>query len=74
MTLTIEAMYEDGVLKPLSPLPLAEHEKVRVTINADVEWRASRIRATSGLLGFKGDPKVIERLALDPEFDVHESP
>jgi predicted DNA-binding antitoxin AbrB/MazE fold protein len=74
MTLTIEATYEDGVLKPLAPLPLKEHEKVRVTIDADAEWRASRVRATAGLLGFKGDPKIIERLALDPEYDVRESP
>jgi predicted DNA-binding antitoxin AbrB/MazE fold protein len=28
MTITIDATYEDGVLKPAQPLPLAEHEKV----------------------------------------------
>lgn len=32
MTLTIEATYEDGVLKPTQPLPLQEHEKVDVLI------------------------------------------
>ena len=32
MTITIEATYEDGVLRPARPLPLAEHEKVRVTV------------------------------------------
>ena len=26
MAITIEALYEDGVLKPLQPLPLKEHE------------------------------------------------
>jgi predicted DNA-binding antitoxin AbrB/MazE fold protein len=30
--LTIEAVYEDGVLKPSQPLPLKEHETVRVTV------------------------------------------
>ncbi len=30
MTITIEATYENGVLKPSQPLPLNEHEKVRV--------------------------------------------
>jgi len=74
MSLTIEATYEGGVLKPLSPLPLKEHEKVRITIDAEAEWRASRVRATAGLLGWKGDAETIERIALDPEFDIHESP
>jgi predicted DNA-binding antitoxin AbrB/MazE fold protein len=32
MALTIEAVYENGVLKPAQPLPLKEHEKVRVTV------------------------------------------
>src|SRR5438105_10322811 len=32
MTITIDATYEDGVLKPAEPLPLSEHEKVRVTV------------------------------------------
>lgn len=33
MSITIEAVYEAGMLKPLSPLPdLAEHSRVRVTI------------------------------------------
>lgn len=33
MSVTIEAIYESGVLKPLSPLPnLKEHEQVRITI------------------------------------------
>ena len=32
MTLTVEAIYENGVLKPLQPLPLKEHEKVRITV------------------------------------------
>ena len=32
MPITVEAVYENGVLKPAEPLPLAEHEKVRVTV------------------------------------------
>jgi predicted DNA-binding antitoxin AbrB/MazE fold protein len=32
MPLTIEAIYENGVLKPNQPLPLEEHEIVRITI------------------------------------------
>jgi predicted DNA-binding antitoxin AbrB/MazE fold protein len=32
MTITIDATYEDGVLKPAQPLPLSEHAQVRVTV------------------------------------------
>jgi predicted DNA-binding antitoxin AbrB/MazE fold protein len=32
MSLTIEAIYENGVLKPAQPLPFKEQEKVRVTV------------------------------------------
>ena len=32
MTLTVEAIYEDGVLKPAQPLPLREQERVQITI------------------------------------------
>jgi hypothetical protein len=31
MALTIEAVYENGVLEPAGPLPLKEHEQVRIT-------------------------------------------
>lgn len=35
MHLTIEAIYEAGVLKPLTPLPaLPEHSKVRLTVES----------------------------------------
>lgn len=35
MSITVEAIYEAGVLKPLAPLPdLPEHTKVRITVEA----------------------------------------
>jgi predicted DNA-binding antitoxin AbrB/MazE fold protein len=36
----IEAIYENGILRPLEPLPLAEHEHVKVTVSrsADQDW------------------------------------
>jgi predicted DNA-binding antitoxin AbrB/MazE fold protein len=37
MTITIDATYEDGVLKPSQPLPLREHETVWVTVEARAE-------------------------------------
>jgi predicted DNA-binding antitoxin AbrB/MazE fold protein len=37
MTLTFDATYENGVLKPKRPLTLAEGAKVRVTLHAPEE-------------------------------------
>ena len=36
--LTIEAIYENGVLKPARPLPAKEHETVRITIEPQPSW------------------------------------
>jgi predicted DNA-binding antitoxin AbrB/MazE fold protein len=32
--LVVEATFEDGVLKPAAPLPLKQHDKVRLTVEA----------------------------------------
>ncbi len=39
MAITIEAIYEDGVLKPLQKLQLKEHEKVQIQIFSPEEWQ-----------------------------------
>jgi predicted DNA-binding antitoxin AbrB/MazE fold protein len=64
MPLTVEAIYENGVLKPARPLPLKEHASVLVT----VETESLDILQAHGLLGWKGDAETLERIALDPEF------
>jgi predicted DNA-binding antitoxin AbrB/MazE fold protein len=74
MPIVVEAVYEDGVLKPSEPLPLADQAKVRITIDEESAWRLNRVRATAGLMGWKGDAETVERLALDPEFGIHKSP
>ena len=33
MTLAVEAVFENGVLKPLKPLNLPEHQKVRLVVD-----------------------------------------
>jgi len=33
MTITVEAVYENGVLKPVQPLPLNERQTVQVTVD-----------------------------------------
>ena len=70
MAIVIEATYENGVLKPAHPLPLAEHEKVQITVDAAV----NPVRASFGLLGWTGDAETIQRVALDPEFSIEECP
>lgn len=70
MSITIDAVYENGVLKPVEPLPLEEHEKVQVTIEPARSW-AER---TAGMLKWTGDPEVLRRVAEDDEFGILESP
>lgn len=70
MSIVVEATYENGVLKPEKPLPLADREKVQITVHTAV----SRVRATYGLLGWSGDAETIQRVALDPEFSIEECP
>lgn len=39
MSITVEAIYESGILKPLAPLPeLADKSRVRVTIEPAGNW------------------------------------
>jgi predicted DNA-binding antitoxin AbrB/MazE fold protein len=68
--ITVEATYENGVLKPAEPLPLHEHEKVRIT----VEQGETPLLRAYGILGWTGDAETLERIALDPEFLAEESP
>lgn len=63
MTITVEATYENGVLKPDQPLPLKEHVKVRVT----VESEGTLAQETYGLIGWKGDHETLERLLVEAE-------
>ena len=60
MTLTVEAVYENGVLKPTGPLPLREHEKVRITIEPAENW----VQRTAGIIPCT-DPRLIEWAATD---------
>jgi predicted DNA-binding antitoxin AbrB/MazE fold protein len=68
MAITVEAVYEHGVLKPAHPLPLKEHEKVQVTVKA----ATSRVRETAGLIGWTGSQEDADFVALSPELDAQE--
>jgi predicted DNA-binding antitoxin AbrB/MazE fold protein len=70
MALTIEAIYEDGVLKPAQPLPLKEHARVQVT----VQTPPLDILQARGILGWKGTSEELAPFALDPEFEYPPEP
>ena len=75
-----EATFENGVLKPDRPLPLVEHQRIKVSVQlpgssgASVDPDLEFIQETSGMLGWTGDAETVERIALDPEFGIRESP
>jgi predicted DNA-binding antitoxin AbrB/MazE fold protein len=73
MALTIEATYENGVLKPVQPLS-ALQEGARVWLTLHIAAESDRVQAAYGLLGWTGDAESVRRVALDPEFDILESP
>jgi predicted DNA-binding antitoxin AbrB/MazE fold protein len=68
MTLTVEAIYENGVLKPVQPLPLKEQERVQVTVHTASNW----VTETAGMIAWTGDHETLRRLAEDVEFDPQE--
>jgi predicted DNA-binding antitoxin AbrB/MazE fold protein len=69
MSITVEAIYENGVLKPVRPLPLREHERVQVCVQA----KQSIARESAGMLHWRGDWETLRRIAEDDEFGIMES-
>ena len=70
MPLTVEAIYENGVLKPVQPLPLKEQERVQVTIVPTTSW----VQETYGICGWRGSAEEADRFATDPELDFPSPP
>jgi predicted DNA-binding antitoxin AbrB/MazE fold protein len=67
---TVEAVYENGVLKPAKPLELTEGQHVRVTVRVG----PSRAQQTLGLIPWSGDAATLEYFALSPDLDPAERP
>ena len=63
MTITVDAVYENGMLMLERPLPLKEHEKVKVTVQPG----ASLARQTAGMIGFSGDAEMFDRILAEAE-------
>jgi predicted DNA-binding antitoxin AbrB/MazE fold protein len=70
MAISVEAVYENGVLGPVQPLPLKDQDRVRLTIEPAFSW-ADR---SYGLLGWTGDAATVEYFALSPDLDPEEDP
>ena len=68
MAVVVEAVYENGVLKPEGPLPWKDGERVRVSVSS----LDSPILRAYGIMGFKGSAEEAEYFALDPDFDPQE--
>jgi predicted DNA-binding antitoxin AbrB/MazE fold protein len=68
--ITVEAIYENGVLKPTGPLPLKEHEKVRVTVHPEKTW----VEQTAGMMGFTGSPQEADYFALSSDLEPPDDP
>jgi predicted DNA-binding antitoxin AbrB/MazE fold protein len=69
MAVTVEAVYENGMLKLSQSLPFREHERVEVTITPKTSW----VEETAGMIGWKGTHEELRYFALDPELDPEES-
>jgi predicted DNA-binding antitoxin AbrB/MazE fold protein len=71
MAITVDAVYENGVLKPAAPLCLKEHQQVRITIAEAVDW----VQRTRGIVPCS-DPALTQWAAMDPDLadDAGEEP
>jgi predicted DNA-binding antitoxin AbrB/MazE fold protein len=70
MSITVEAIYENGAFKLDTPLPFAEKQRVTLIIQ---EQPASLAKRSYGLIGWTGDPEIVRKIALDPELGLAES-
>jgi predicted DNA-binding antitoxin AbrB/MazE fold protein len=68
MALIVEAVYENGVLRPTEPLGLREHEKVRITV------QQTAAPASSAPIIRCEDQTLIEWAAMDAELEYPPPP
>ena len=71
MAITVEAVYENVVLKPVQPSFLRDHQHVRITIAEPVDW----VQRTRGIVPCS-DQALIQWAAMDPDlgYDSEEEP
>ncbi len=59
----VDAVFENGVFKPVYPVVLKEHERVHLIIEETV----SVAEATSGMIPARNS-RTVDIIALEPEF------
>jgi predicted DNA-binding antitoxin AbrB/MazE fold protein len=64
MAITIDAVYENGVLKPQAPLSLREHQMVRITLQEPTDW----VDRTRGIIPCS-DHALVEWAAMGPDLE-----
>lgn len=67
MSIAVEAIFEDGVLKPVRPLDIPEHMRLRLIIEAEAEEPSGILSLASSVYSelSVSDIKDIESVALD---------
>jgi predicted DNA-binding antitoxin AbrB/MazE fold protein len=63
MVITVDAVYENGVLKPVQQLPFMENETVQVIVSQ----KTSPADQTYGLMGWTGDHETLQRILDEAE-------
>lgn len=74
MTITVAAVYEDGVLKPEAPLDLKDKSKVTLTIETSIEPKAddddpTGWKAARQFIGMWKDAPVRSSVSLSEDHD-----
>ena len=70
MAITVDAIYENGVLRPSEPLPWKDGDKVRIAVSS-VD---SPILKAYGIMGWRGTGAELDRLLAEIESDEDEVP
>ena len=70
MSISVEAIYQNGILRPLQPLPYPDGEKVSI----DVRSLESPLLKAYGIMGWKGTSEELDRLLAEIESDEDDLP
>ena len=75
MPIVVDATYEGGFLKPAEPLPLDEHQRVRLHVTVDRPLSLDAVAAVRrgyGLLRWKGDVETLDQFINDPDLEYEQ--